>query len=361
MLNKKDDGNFLRYDYPSSCAFYLGAIVVSLVCQALVAFVAAGLSDKYPNLTDNGVFNGVFMIGIQLANAAFIYLFGRLRKRKLNFTYFKGATDGKPPRVVDYILPPVCAVVLLIGMYLPTLWFGYITRAMGVPEDAGSIALDTAGAVATVVIASVLLAPVCEETIYRGVLLHGLNDGQSAVKAVLLSALAFMLMHMNPLQIVFQLAMGVLCGFIALRSERLLPSILTHASGNALALIVSATPLGKTLAACEAWLVDNIAAAFFITLALFAGGGAVLFVLVRYVLGRNKKHKKPAVPEAPAPVESECAQGEDESEDKDRIAAENARSTAEEMRRRDGRVKYIIGIGICAVMLIINLVALVLE
>lgn len=359
MLNKKDDGSFLRYDYPSSCAFYLGAIVVSLVCQAAVAFVVAGLSDKFPDLAESGLFNGAFMIGIQLANAAFIYLFGRLRRRKLNFTYFRGETDGKPPRAVDYVLPPVCACLLLVAMYLPTLWFGYVTRAMGVPDDAGSIALDTAGAMATVIIASVLLAPVCEETIYRGVLLHGLNDRQSAVKAVLLSALAFMLMHMNPLQIVFQFAMGVLCGFIALKSKRLLPSILTHACGNALALIVSATALGNTLAACEAWLVQNIAAAFFITLALFAGGGAALYAVVRYGFGWGEKTKK-QTPAAPAELAPEQSRPDAET-DADKLAAENARSTAEEMRRRDGRVKYIIGIGICVVMLVINLVALILE
>ncbi len=386
-MKKKTDSNLLRYDYPSACAFYLGAIIVSLVCQALVAFVAAGLNGRFPNLTENGDFNGAFMIIIQAANAAFIYLFGKLRKRRLNFTYFRGATDNKPPRVVDYVLPPVCALLLLIGMYLPTLWFGYITKAMGVPADAGAIAMDTPSAIVMVVIASVFLAPVCEESIYRGVLLHGLNERLTAVKAVLLSALAFTLMHMSPLQIVFQFAMGVLCGFIALKSKRLLPTILTHACGNALALIVAATPLGNSLAGCEAWLVDNIAAAFFITLGLFVGGGAALFALVRFGFGYgNKAVKKPvtenvetenkAAGDAGAPDASRDTENTadatdganagqaanaatDGYDDADKRAADTARGTAEEMRRRDGRFKYFIGIGICLVMVIINLVALV--
>ena len=352
MLKKKTDSNFLRYDYPSACAFYLGAIIVSLVCQALVAFVAAGLNGKFPNLTENGDFNGAFMIIIQAANAAFIYLFGKLRKRRLNFTYFRGATDGKPPRVVDYVLPPVCALLLLIGMYLPTLWFGYIAKAMGVPADAGAIAMDTPSAIVMVVIASVFLAPVCEESIYRGVLLHGLNERLTVVKAVLLSALAFTLMHMSPLQIVFQFAMGVLCGFIALKSKRLLPTILTHACGNALALIVAATPLGNSLAGCEAWLVDNIAAAFFITLGLFVGGGAALFALVRFGFGygskavkksatenvetENKAADDAGAPDASLDTENNAATDDD---DADKRAAEAARGTAEEMRRRDGRFK----------------------
>ncbi|MDE7463925.1 MAG: CPBP family intramembrane metalloprotease, partial [Clostridiales bacterium] len=265
------------------------------------------------------------------------------------------------------------AAVLMVGMYLPTVWYGYFTRVIGVPENTGDIDLGTASSIVMIVIASVALAPIMEETIYRGVLLHGLNREKPVVTSVMLTALAFTLMHMNVVQIVFQFALGVLSGFIAIKTKRLLPSILLHASANAFALIMQLTPLAGVLSSCEAWLTQNVAAAVFITLGLFAAGFGVLFVLVRYgfelkqTFARLFKKKtvaahvekagetEEAVEEA---VEEANAVSEKSSDD------ETANRVAEIRRvssRSDGTFKYYIGLGICVVMLIVNLVTVILS
>lgn len=359
----KNSKKLSAYDYDSACAFYLGAIIVTLICQAVAGIVAAAFAKAYPDIANNGDFNTAFMIIIQVANAGFILLYTRLRRRKFDFTFVRrdGDDKGITPSVI--IVPIIAACVLMVGMYLPTVWYGYLTQAMGVPKSAGEIELTTVSAVVMIVIASVALAPVMEETIYRGVLLHGLRREKSVAKAVLFSALAFTLMHMSILQVVFQFALGVLSAFIALKTKRLLPSIILHAFANALALVMEMTPLAEVLSSCELWLTHNIVAAFFITLGLFVGAAGVSVVLVMYgfdvkkalrsiksKLSKNKGSE--AENEEPVVVIADTEDGEE---------SDNATVIRRSVVRSNGTFKYFIGLGICVVMLVINLVTVILS
>ncbi len=339
MLNVNDEKR--AYDYSSSCTFYMVAVVVLLLCQAVAGFVSAAVGD--PEFAKDGVFNTAFMIAVQLCSAAFIVLYTRFKKRRFNFQFVNEHTRDARVSPLQFVLPAVAALVLLCGMFLPTTWYGFFTQyVLRVPPEFGSIVLDTPASVVMIVIASVFMAPICEEIIYRGVLFNGLKSEMSSLKAVLLSALAFMLMHMSPAQVVFQLSLGVVAACIMNACKRLLPCIIMHAAANAFALVIELTPLGATLGSCVVWLTNNVAAAVFITLGLFVVAGALLFVIVKFGFG-----KKPAVDDGVAETPANGAtDGRDEM-----LAA---------MRKKDGTFKYIIGAGICATLLIVNTVVSVL-
>ena len=322
-----------KYDYIGACTFYLGAIIVLLVAQAFAGTVSAMLAGSIPDIAENGDFNTAFMIIIQLANAGFIALFCLRFKRRPGCA-FVSPSAAKKLDWRDIVLPMILAAVLLVGMYLPTMWYGYFTTyALHIPPDAGNIELTTPSSVAMIVIASVFLAPVCEETIYRGVLYNGLREEKSAVKSIMLSALAFMLMHLSPVQVVFQFALGVTSAFVMWRTGRLLPCVLLHATANALALVMQLTPLSAVLDGCVAWLTGSPVSAAFITLALFVGAGGAIFVAIKYAFCKGE------VEQTPMELTPET----------------EIRMTA---RRKDGTVRFYIGIAICAVMLVINLVVL---
>lgn len=348
---------FIRLDHRASCGFYLGAIITTLVCQMLAGMISVGLMKKIPDIAQNGDFNGAFMVIVQIVNGAFVAAYCLLNKRRPNFEYFKNEKTGKGIGVADVIVPLVAAPLLLVTMYLPTVWYGFLAQAIGIPPEAGALNTDTASAVVMIVIASVFLAPVCEETIYRGVLFHGLKSEKRAAYAVFMSALAFMLMHMNPLQIVFQFALGVLSAYIALKSGKIFPSILLHAACNSLALVIDMTALGGVLGACVEWLTCNIAAAFFITLGLFAAGGAALFFIVDIAFGRRRRKDDVVREPQMEKLDSELSHDLSDSE---KAAMELAERTAA-ANRRDGFVRLCIGLGICVVMLIFNAVSLVLS
>lgn len=368
MLNEAKKSR--TFDYFGACTFYLGAIIVTLVCQALAGLVSAALMRSNPNISSDGIFNTAFMIVIQLANLALIVGFPKLNKYDFDFGFFKRKDTGRGVTAASVIVPVVAAGALLVGMYLPTVWYGYFTRyALGVPPSAGEINLDSAASVVFIVAASVFLAPICEETIYRGVLYNGMKK-RGVKNAVLLSALAFTLMHMSVVQVVFQFAVGAASAVIMHRTKRLYPSVLFHATANSLALVMELTPLSGVLIGCEAWLTRNIAAALFITLGLLAASGGALYCLFRFCL--NEKTEDASTEEQGAAETAETAEdGEQRGEKSARRGSDNGNGSdgAENAarleqvraaeREKDGTIRYCIGIGICVLMFILNFVTVI--
>ncbi len=78
----------------------------------------------------------------------------------------------------------------------------------------------------------VVVAPVTEELLFRGLILNALLRRYGPWIAVLFSSLLFALLHMNPWQIPVALASGVLLGWLYLRTRSLWPCILGHAIMN---------------------------------------------------------------------------------------------------------------------------------
>lgn len=84
-----------------------------------------------------------------------------------------------------------------------------------------------------------LLPGAAEETVMRGVLLPSLVAPLGAGGAVAGSALLFAAMHLDAYRFLFTLTIGVALGILRLRTGSLSPSIVTHASLNALTFVVA--------------------------------------------------------------------------------------------------------------------------
>ena len=77
-----------------------------------------------------------------------------------------------------------------------------------------------------------LLPAICEELIFRGVVLKGLRRNFSDITAVLLSALMFCLMHGNLQQFAYTFLLGVVLGWIATRTGSIFSSMIVHFVNN---------------------------------------------------------------------------------------------------------------------------------
>lgn len=83
----------------------------------------------------------------------------------------------------------------------------------------------------------VIMAPVIEELIFRGIIMHGLMRNYSKFTAVFVSALLFALFHLNPWQLPATFILGLLLGILMVRTRNIYLCILGHAINNALVLI----------------------------------------------------------------------------------------------------------------------------
>lgn len=82
-----------------------------------------------------------------------------------------------------------------------------------------------------------VIAPVVEELIFRGLILHGLRKNYRATTAVFISALLFSLFHLNPWQMPATFILGLLLGWIIIRTRSILLAIIGHSLNNLMVLL----------------------------------------------------------------------------------------------------------------------------
>lgn len=84
----------------------------------------------------------------------------------------------------------------------------------------------------------VLLAPVVEELIFRGIIFSGFQRNYHAFWAIFFSALLFALFHLNPWQFGPTFLLGLILGWARLRTGSLLAAIFTHALHNGMIFLI---------------------------------------------------------------------------------------------------------------------------
>lgn len=128
------------------------------------------------------------------------------------------ATHGRFVFTAIAITPILYAVVTVILSLLPEAWLDAYAEA--------SAALNQTGVI--VVIATVLVAPIVEEIIFRGLILSRLHRVMPGWLAVLVSALVFGICHGQAVWMAYAFVLGVIFGFLALRSKSIWPSLAAH-------------------------------------------------------------------------------------------------------------------------------------
>lgn len=86
-----------------------------------------------------------------------------------------------------------------------------------------------------------LLAPIAEEVVFRGAILRKLMEWKPQHRwlMIVLSALLFALAHMNPAQFLHPFLIGLLLGWMYLRTGSILPGIVYHCANNSVAYLLT--------------------------------------------------------------------------------------------------------------------------
>jgi membrane protease YdiL (CAAX protease family) len=82
-----------------------------------------------------------------------------------------------------------------------------------------------------------VVAPIVEELIFRGLILKGFRRNYNPLKAVFMSALLFALFHLNLWQFPATFVLGLLLGWIMIRTNNILLAIIGHSINNLLVLL----------------------------------------------------------------------------------------------------------------------------
>lgn len=82
------------------------------------------------------------------------------------------------------------------------------------------------------ILSAVLLAPILEEVLLRGIILDGFLTRYSPAKSIVWSAVIFGVMHLNPVQTVGATVLGLVLGWLYYRTQSLWPCIFLHFVNN---------------------------------------------------------------------------------------------------------------------------------
>jgi membrane protease YdiL (CAAX protease family) len=96
---------------------------------------------------------------------------------------------------------------------------------------------ETGGDWILLLLGIVLLAAFSEEMLFRGFLQVTLERKGDPTRAVLLTSLAWTLVHVNPYWAIQIFIIGIVIGFLAWRTQSIVPTIIVHGMNNLLSLI----------------------------------------------------------------------------------------------------------------------------
>ncbi|MDR1138374.1 MAG: CPBP family intramembrane metalloprotease [Clostridiales bacterium] len=178
--------------------------------------------------------------------------------------------------------------VAFVAFLSTNVYFGAFLEHIG--YESSGLVMDTVGDRILGAIVIVLVAPICEELVFRFGLLEGLRES-GYVKAILFSSLAFALMHMNPEQTFYQFLLGVVCGIAVYKSKSILMGSIIHACNNLFSLFVQDW----------VWFNDTLVDLFnqgwfvIVAIALFVLGGLVIVQLGKLCSKYGNPHVEPAL------------------------------------------------------------------
>ena len=258
------------------------------------------INEKKLNLFDSGM---IFLISVTLlltANVVFALFIPQDILMSGNYYWLVGAAEllavGVPPVVyllvkkiklksvfknklskeqaaLSFFLAIFAYPVLVV---LRLLWI-LLLEAIKVPQPAQPLAPIENVPMLLVAVAAVSLLPgFSEELVFRGIMMERLRTKSSATKAIIISALFFMLMHADISAWTYTLAAGIVLGIIYHITGSLWASIIYHSVNNLIGVIAAYI---YSLLGYEDILTQSYSSS------LQMPGGMVIFVVIILLVG----------------------------------------------------------------------------
>ena len=229
----------MKYSFREAIIAIARALLVILVflfvptlVSSVVTLVVSALNSGMPKDDLAALITSLTspIMAVSYVVAIFVFvIFYKIRKTSL--ISMSGAEPTRASFLIDGVLlgfgmyGAFQGAILLLTKIIPESWFNL--------QNSQSSSL-LGGSMAFAIIYTVLIAPVCEETIFRGLVLTIFDGKLPKWLSILISALVFALIHLpSPIAFIYTLTLGVVLGFVRYRTKSLVPCVLAHIIFNA--------------------------------------------------------------------------------------------------------------------------------
>jgi hypothetical protein len=132
------------------------------------------------------------------------------------------------------------------GGGLMSLWMQVLPRSLIESMDVSKLFEGSPGQRIGLALLASVLAPICEEVTFRGYVLSALRTRFSPPRAIVIGAVLFASMHLDPVRFPALVMLGILFGWLTWRSGSVWTAVVAHATNNAIgSAIASVTALSR--------------------------------------------------------------------------------------------------------------------
>lgn len=206
--------------FPNKIIQIIGLLIVPYLCGTPVIIFVAPKS-----FLNNYFVPTIFYVIYCLSFIGLVYLINSIRKQKVDLNF-------KIVNIRFLYLLLILILVFNIGI-LQTInnILGNVFHHNSVLANPFNKPLYTIGAI--------LIGPILEEIIFRGIILKGLLTRYNPKYAILISSFLFALIHIKPLQMWGAFMLGLIFGWIYYKTKSTGTTVLLHSFNNAICTIVS--------------------------------------------------------------------------------------------------------------------------
>lgn len=204
-----------------------------------IAAGAAGAEDPQQALQDArflGISVGTILLFIQSAIFLAVAMWFATRRFGLDARLGFVSAGGLPPYLIAF-------GAWMGGLAIVGVWTFFVTEfgpeALRPPDNAQDLIRIAGGQLIPVIIVAGLFGPLAEETFFRGFLMPGLASRYGVGAGLLLSSMLFALIHVDPGLYVPTFVLGLMLGWVYLKTRSIWPSVAVHCAQNVLAISIA--------------------------------------------------------------------------------------------------------------------------
>jgi membrane protease YdiL (CAAX protease family) len=147
-----------------------------------------------------------------------------IRKSKEQQGYFQRISFNK---IQGWMVPML--IIGTLALIIPLEW---VSDLIPMPKSVQKFFETTFTKDIFSIITMVIAAPIMEEILCRGIILRGLLKNYPPYKAILISAIFFGAIHLNPWQAIPASLGGLFLGWVYYKTQSVIPGIIIHATIN---------------------------------------------------------------------------------------------------------------------------------
>lgn len=203
-------------------------VVFAILIMVLSKFCKIAITDNYIELISFVITTVWFLLVVKFIKKNNMHLSSFVKKSsKRGFIFEVPVT-----LIVTYIggIGVILLMLFLVNYINPNILSDLQSKMVDKPHD-----INTTFIKCISFAASVIVAPITEEYIFRGILMNRLYNKYGMGKSIIFSSLIFLMVHMTPNPIL--LFLGISCAVLVYKYKSLIPAILLHASNNLITFI----------------------------------------------------------------------------------------------------------------------------